>query len=208
MKWRERLDSFEERLEVYPFFHKILFFLVLLAFMGYFAYMFIFEPLFEEIDAKEQQIQHLEAKINKNKKLFYLKQIKKLKKDILLLQTNIEQVKEQKAAILEELRQHNTLFVTNKNLAKLLDKILFESKKNSLLLDQILINDKNRPYLGKIYEKKELNITGEGEFLDIVRFLRSIESSNVLLRIENLLIETNGSVPSFSFSLKLYGGSM
>ena len=208
MSLRERLDIFEEQLQGHPLSHKSLFLVVLLTFLGYFAYMFVFEPLLQELEAKEQQLQSLQAKIKKNRKLFYLKQIKKLKQDTLALRTQIEEAKEQKASVLERLRQNNALFINNENLAKLLDKILLESKRNALVLDQVLIGEKETPYLGKIYEKKELNIKGQGEFLNVVKFLRSIESSEVLLKVDNLLIETNGSVPSFSFSLKLYGGSV
>lgn len=208
MNLRSKLEFIEEQLESYVLLHKLLFLAVILILIGYFSYIFIFEPYMQELEEKKLQLQELNAKIKKSKKLFYLKQIKKFKNDILLLRTDIENLKKKKIAILEEMHKNNAMYVTNENFAKLLDKILFESKKYNLALNQILIYDKEVPYLGKIFEKKELNISGQGEFLEIVKFLRSIESSEILLKIDNLLIETNGSIPTFSFLLKLYGGTL
>ncbi len=208
MSWQERLELIEEELEVYPLWQRLLFFLLILGLVGYFGYTMFGEPLIEEIQTEQEHLGKIESSMQKNRAPFYLRQIQKLKQDNMLLQSAIEQMREKKNTILEQLHQDRVFFLTNENFAQLLDNILNESKKRDLILEQILITPKNEPYLGKIYEKKELAIRGEGEFLNIVKFLRSIENSEVLLRIDNLSIETNGSMPRFSFLLKLYGGAV
>ena len=75
-----------------------------------------------------------------------------------------------------------------------------------MTLDKIVIMDTDIPFLGKIKQQKELVIEGESNFLPLVRFIRSIEDHTMLLQIANLYVETNGSVPIFTFDVKLYGG--
>lgn len=208
MSLYERLELIEEELEAYPLWQRILLFLVFLGLIGYFVYMMLLEPLVNENTTQQEHLVKLEAAIQKNRAPFYLKQIKKIKQDNLMLRSTIQKIREEKIAILKKLKQNRVFFLTNENFAQLLDSILYESKNQNLTLEQILIVQKNVPYLGKIYEKKELSIKGQGEFLHIIKFLRKIESSEVLLKIDNLIIETNGSIPTFSFLLKLYGSAV
>jgi hypothetical protein len=184
----------------------ILFFIFILISMLFYA--LFFESIFEEIESRKSQLARLERDIKKESTTFYLKRKKEMQRDILSLKQKIDRLENKKLALKTKLESLDSILVNNKNFVNVLEKILKNSTKYSVELFQIDIDDNDKPYFKRLMVDKEVEIVGSGEFLNIVKFVRSIEDSPLLLVVDRYVVESNGSTPNFKVDIKFFGADI
>ena len=205
MSWRERLEAIEARLQTYPLWQRAVLYLLIALFVIYGGYELFLNDLFMERAYKMEQIAQLQSKIAKRSPKRYEARLKKLKKELAQLREELQRARAKEMELRSRLQKTETRFLDQKSLAKLLDDILVDSKQRGLALAKIDIQDTREPYIGKIEVTKRFEVSGQGRFLELVGFMRGIERHPMLLKIDDLHIETNGTIPQFRFFIKLYG---
>ncbi len=201
----ELIDSLEEKIkEQEP--KKRVFMLLLTLFLVMFTiYFFLIEPIIEEINQKQKTLTTLEQKISKNSPKKIQSKIFLKKKEILKNEDIKEELKLKLLLLSSKLDKLRFLFANDKDFNIFLNDLLKESVNKNILIKEIKILDKEEPFIGKLYIKKSISVEGEGRFLNIISFVRRLESNKMLMSIKELIIETEGSLPNFSFSIDFYG---
>ncbi len=171
---------------------------------GYFGFL---EKKLQQLQSKKERLALLERSIYKQSPRYLEAKIAQLRRQLIKLRTRIEALRFKRSSLLDQLQKRRVLFLSPKSFSKLLEKILAASYRYGLELEEIAIDEVQKPFLGNLFEKKAVDVNGTGDFLALVRFLRGIEASKLLLKIERLHVETNGTIPSFFFRLKLYGAN-
>ncbi len=205
MKLLQDLDIYEQKLQALPRSYRWIILVAVVLVIGVVGYFLVIEEKLQELQSQKERLATLERSIHKQNPKRLEAKIVRMQRQLVSLRTEIDRLRSQQSSLLAKLQEHRTLFLSQKSFSKLLEKILADSYRQGLELQQVAISDGQKPFLGKIYEKKVVDINGTGRFLPLVRFLRGIESSPLLLKIDKLHIETNGTTPTFSFRLKLYG---
>ena len=173
--------------------------------IGYIFYALFFDPLLQQIESSKEQLAITQSKIQRYAPTAYLRKIKKIKKELLQMQTTIDTLHAQKLALQSRLDANHFVFLDNPQFTSMLDHILYNSVKYDVQLFEVKLTDMDREYIGKLYIKKRVDINGSGSFLNIVRFIRTIEDQNTLLKVDHLLIDTNGSKPQFQCKVHFFG---
>ena len=202
---REKLDLLEEKLESFSKNKKIalVVFIPLITF-GLF-YFFYISDSFEKRSSNETALMKLEHKLHKYSKKVVLRKIQKMKQQLLHAKSSIVENREKLIYLEAELRKNNFLFLSQKDFTHFLNDMLSKSVKNNFLIDNINISKDNGNFIGKLKYKKTVKVKGSGEFLNTLKFIREIEENSMLMQIQNLNIETNGSTPYVTYDIKFYG---
>ena len=208
MSFRDRLHSLEDRFEDLKPAQRWMVGIAIFALVAGLGYYFLIEPELEELRSKEQRVAQLQNEIDKISTKAVERKIQKLKSDILHTEESIDRLKTREMSLLAQLKKKDYLFFNPETFSALLDDMLADSYAKNIELDSVTIEDSQKEFLGRLYERKIVHVEGRGPFLNLVRFVRGIEGHNMLLRIDNLLVETNGTVPRFAFDIKLYGAKL
>lgn len=205
MSVRERIEQAESSLKAYPLWQRIFAYVALFVAIAYGAYTLFFADLIQEREHKQQEIASLRHQIIKYSPRRYERKLKNEKKALIQLRSALAHARDKEMQLRAKFHLHSLQLLNQSNLAKLLDDILFDSKRKNLVLDTIDILPVHLPFQGQLEVQKELLITGHGNFLDFVHFVRNIEAHPMLVKIEHMHIETNGTTPSFTLQVSLYG---
>jgi len=205
MRLMQNLDIYEQKLQALPSFYRWILLVAVVLLVGVGGYFLVIEEKLQELQGQKERLATLERSIHKQDPKRLEAKIERMQHRLVELRSQIDRLRARYRSLLAQLRERRTLFLSQKSFSRLLEKILADSYRHGLELQEVAISDGDRPFLGKIFEKKVVDINGTGSFLPLVRFLRGIESSPLLLKIDKLHIETNGTTPAFSFRLKLYG---
>ncbi|BCD68674.1 hypothetical protein [Nitratiruptor sp. YY09-18] len=205
MRLYEQIEFYENRLQNIPRSKRYIIYLASIILLGLLFYTYVLGPQFDHIQDLQARLQQLQNKVAKTSPKHYESIIMKKKQELANLRAKLDELKQKEYALLQKLQMQKYLFLNQQNFAKLLEDILADSKKRGVVLSLIQINEMDKKFLGRLKEQKSLKIQGQGAFLQSVRFLRDIEKHPMLLRVDNLHFETNGTVPRLSFWLKLYG---
>ena len=202
---REQIDQLEEQTQALEKKGKIILALFIpLAVIGLFYYLYLIDAM----DEHQNNIVKLK-KLKNNSRKYSVKRIKikikKQKQKNLHINSNITE-NEQKVIYFDtQLRNKNFLFISPKDFNIFLNDLLYKSVKNNFLLTDVNISKKDSSYIGKLKYKKIIHISGSGEFLNTLRFIRGIEENHMLMQIVKLNIETNGMTPFTTFDINFYG---
>ena len=202
---REMIEKLQEYYDTLEGGRKWIFILLPFLAAGGFAYFFYIEPIMQQLQQKEERIAQLSQQIFKHKSSRYEKLIAEKKREILALQSEIDRLKNKTMALRAKLERQRFIFLNGENFAKLLEDMLKDSVNNALELSQIAIEERSIAKVGKLKIKKAIHIEGRGEFLNIVKFVRSIEGHPVLLSVNRFAVETNGTTPKFSVDIDFFG---
>ncbi len=205
-RWREWIDLYEEKLKELSKAQKLMLLLLIIAMIGGSGYYFFIQEKIAHLHTLQARLSKLDKTIHKNSPRYLEAKIARLKKEIANIRTILDRQQAKKMELLAKLEKKKAMLLNAFNFSKLLEDILRTSYLYGVVLDKVVILDKNTPFLGKIEQQKEVTIQGQSDFLPLVRFLRSIEDHPMLLQIANLHVETNGSTPTFAFDMRLYGG--
>lgn len=183
-------------------------YLIYFMIFGLIFYLFVqlMMPVKENIDTLESQISELQTKLINNS-LKKLKKRKDLKiKELLVLKSKQEKQQEKINNLISGLYKLKYAFYDNKEWAKSLDNILKYSVKRNLKIDYIksidVKNSKNSKLLKK---KRSLEISGSGNYIDIVAFISYIDNLNTLLKFKNTQIKLDDKDLKFKLFVDMYG---
>ncbi len=170
-----------------------------------FYFLFLSSTL-DEFDTNRKKTDALQKELNKPTLRLVSAKIVRLKKEIVKNKTAIEQDREQLHFFQHKLDSKSFLFISKKSISLFLDKLLDNSLNKGVLIQAITLHNENKPYIGNLKLKKVIDVNASGRFLNELSFLRSVEKSTMLIKVENLHIflqETDK--PLFSFEVKFYG---
>ncbi|QOP42906.1 hypothetical protein FJR45_02650 [Sulfurimonas sediminis] len=170
-----------------------------------FYFLFLSSAL-DEFDANQKKTEALQKELKKPTLRLLSEKTVRLKKEIVKNKTAIERDREQLNYFQHKLDSKSFLFISKKSISLFLDKLLDNSLHKGVLIQAITLHNENKPYIGNLKLKKVIDVNASGRFLNELSFLRSVEKSTMLIKVENLHIflqETNQ--PLFSFEVKFYG---
>ena len=202
---REKLDELEEIFESLETKQYIALYVGIFAFLGVAWFYFYFDDAQTNLALKEQKIAQYKTKIQKINFRSINKKILDKKSNILKEKSHIAQLKSKIYHMDQKLRAERFLSVTQKGVATFVDRMLESSLKQNLLIQNIEIKDYNATYIGILKGQREMSVVAQGDFLNIVHFLRSLEESVMLMGLSSVVIETNGTVPVVETNIKFYG---
>ncbi|BCD60871.1 MULTISPECIES: hypothetical protein [unclassified Nitratiruptor] len=202
---REIFDRLEERFEsldskTLMMIYALVFLLALFLF-----YFFSYEPLEQQLQSKSQKLQHLIQKARKLSKTSIVQKIKREQNEIAQLNLDIEQLKTQRFQLMQQLQQKHYQLMMPKNFYAFLTDFLSKSVIYGVDLQKIDFNPTVKKFVAKLYIVQEMELTGSGRFLDIVKLLRYAESNRLLFRISSLHIELSDEYPTFHATLQFFG---
>ncbi len=183
-------------------------YLIYLLIFGSIFYIFfqMMMPLKQNIDTLQSQIKELQVKLSNNS-LGKLKRQKNLKKkELFLLETEKEKQKEDINHLIAKLYQLKYAFYDKKEWAKSIDDILRYSLVRNLKIEYLKSFDaKDMVSSGLLKQKGTLEISGSGNYTDIVSFVSYIDNLNALLQFENMQIKLADHGLKFKLIIDMYG---
>ncbi|WP_187647364.1 hypothetical protein [Nitrosophilus labii] len=201
----EFIYSLEEKIKEQEPRKRVFILLIILFLVLFTIYFFLIEPIIEEINQKQETLAALEQKISKNSPKKMQSKIFLKKKEIFKNENLKEELNLKLLLLKSRFDKIRFLFVNDKDFNRFLNSLLKESVNKNILIKDIKILDKEEPFIGKLYVKKAISVEGKGRFLNIISFVRGLESNKMLMSIKELIIETEGSLPKFSFNIDFYG---
>jgi len=170
-----------------------------------FYFLFLSSAL-DEFNENQEQINSLKEKLKKPTYTLALQKIARLKKEVMKNKTEIDEAKSQLIFFQHKLNSERFLFISQNSTSIFLDKLLDNSLKKGVLIQAITLRNENEPYVGNLKLKKVIDINASGRFLNNLSFLRTIEESPMLLKVENLhIFLQEADTLHFSFEVKFYG---
>ncbi len=181
----------------------LLYFLIVALFSGI-AYNTI-PGLIEKKDTLLSNIFKIQRNINNNRTLILKKALLKDRKIILQQQKKIDKEEEQINYLISQLYGLKFAFFDEKEWVSTLNKILKKSIiyniKITAIKNDIVNNNKNN----LIEVKKTITITGEGDYIDILRYINYIESLHNLFRFKKISIISSVKGLNFEIIFDAYG---
>ena len=202
---REKLDEFEEYFEALDQKQYLALIFATFILMGAAWFYFYFDDTQTDIELKDQKIAQYKDKIEKINFQTINKKILAKKSAIVKEKTHIAQLKSEIYTMDQKLHKLRFLSITQKGVTTFVDRMLENSLKKDILIQNIDIKDYNASYIGILQGQKEMDVAAQGEFLDIVHFLRSLEESVMLMGLSSVTIETNGTIPLLQTTIRFYG---
>lgn len=167
-------------------------------------YYFLIVPIIESIFSNQEKVVMLDKKISKNSPEKLKSKIFLIKKEILKVKNRKEELNIKLLKLRNRLDSMKVLLVNKLDFNKFLNNLLKESINKNLLIKNVKILEEDKQFIGKLYIKKVMIIEGEGRFLDIIFFVRSLEQNKMLFSIRDFIIEIDEGL-RFSFSIDFYG---
>ncbi|ADN08500.1 hypothetical protein [Sulfurimonas autotrophica] len=202
---REKIDLFEEKFQSLNKNEKtalLIFIPFAVIILFYFLYI---SNAIDEKKSNDMKLTKINHDLNKYSVKKILNKIQSSKQEILQVKSKIAE-DEQKLKYLDSaLSKSHFLFLSQKDFNIFLNNLLAKSVKNNILLDDVNISKKDDDFIGKLKYKKNVKVTGHGEFLNVLSFIRKVEENSMLMQIKNLSIETDGTVPYVSYDINFYG---
>lgn len=132
---------------------------------------------------KQTELKTLQRNVDMKKLQVMRANIKKTKEEI---QAKKLQIQEKT----EKLNTSSVFLIDDSKFAIFLENTLLTSKSLNVKLSQINIDDSSLPYVGILDVKKQIQISGSGKFLDILRLFRFMEEQKFLLKTQYIKIKT------------------
>lgn len=202
---REKLDELEESLESLDKKQYIGLYIATVCLIGASWFYLYFDDAQTDLALQEQHIEQYNSKIQKIDFKTINKKILAKKSAILKEKSKIAQIKREIYQMDKKLHNERFLSVTQKGIATFVERMLASSLAENLLINNIEIRDYNATYIGILKGQKEMDVVAEGNFLNIVHFLRTLEESVMLMGLSSVVIETNGTKPLLHTNIKFYG---
>ncbi len=181
---------------------------IYLMIFGLIMYLFVqfMMPMREKLVVLQSRIDELQTKLVNNS-LSRLKKQKNLKnKELLTLKSKQEKQKEDIEHLIFELYKLKYAFYDDKEWAKSIDDILKYSLKRDLKIKYIKsIDVKYEKKSGILKKRKSLEISGSGNYVDIVAFISYIDNLNTLLQFKKIEIKIAEKGLGFMLFIDMYG---
>ncbi|NOX16361.1 MAG: hypothetical protein GXP61_10145 [Epsilonproteobacteria bacterium] len=183
-------------------------YLIIIMIFGLVFYAFIqfIVPVKENIDILQSRINELQVKLSNNSlsKFKRLKNIKK--KEILVLNSKKDKQKEDIDHLISGLYKLRYAFYDKKEWAKSIDDVLKYSLIRNLKIDYLKSFDvKEKSNHDLLKKKGSLEISGSGNYVDIVAFISYIDNLNALLQFKKINIKLIDNELKFKLFINMYG---
>ena len=162
-------------------------------------------PMAEDVESLQSRIETLEQGIAKDSANSLKKETELRKKDLMRLNDTIEKQKENIALLMSNLYKIQYAFFNEKELANALDAMLEKSLSLHINLDFIKNKEIKKEDTAILKHKRSIEISGNGGYKEIVRFINHIENLNLLLKFTQIKIESGKENVQFSILLDIYG---
>ena len=173
--------------------------------LGLFYFLFL-SSAFDEFSANQNKINSLQKELKKPTLRLVTAKIARLEKELVKNKTEIDENRQQLNFLQKELDSKSFLFISEKSISLFLNRVLEASLQKNVLIEAITIRDEDIPYIGNLKLKKVVDINASGQFLNELSFLRSLEKSTMLMKIENIhIVLQDSSNPLLSLEVKFYG---
>jgi len=183
-------------------------YLIYFMFFGLIVYVFVqlIIPMRDEQIILQSRIDELQTKLINNA-LSKLKKRKNLKsKELVKLKSKQEKQKEDIEHLISGLYKLKYAFYDDKEWAKSIDDILKYSLKRDLEIEYIKSIDVESKKNSKILKKrKSLEVSGSGNYIDIVAFISYIDNLNTLLQFKKIEIKSSEKGLNFMLFVDMYG---
>lgn len=163
-------------------------------------------PMSEELELKQSQIDNLQSDITANSTSRLKSEIAQKTKVLLTINEVVEKEKEQVGFLMSSLYKINYAFFNEKEFANSLDAMLKKSLRSNLTIEHIKTLEIPKEGNERLLKhKKRLEITGFGEYRDIVAFIAHIEQQELLLSFNLIKIESGDKHVKFTLLFDIYG---
>jgi len=183
-------------------------YLIYFMIFGVMCYIFaqIIIPMKDNIDVLHSKIDELQVKLSNNS-LHKLKRQKNLKiKKLLTLESTKQKQKEDIDHLISKLYKLKYAFYDKKEWAKSIDDILKYSLIRNLKINYLKSKDaKAKVTNGLLKQKGSLEISGSGNYIDIVAFMSYIDNLNTLLQFRKTDIQLINNELKFNLLIDMYG---
>lgn len=172
----------------------------------YMSFVLYSEELFDEVQLNEDKILSLESKLMKNSNRSLERAILKSKKNILVLEDEINNLHFKKQFIQTKLQSIDFVYYDEMGSAQILDDILRNSILQHINLEFIQKIPIDKQEKSLIQQKSHIIINGEGSLGAITSLQHYIENLNALLSSESLHVEIDDdNATHFELRLIHYG---
>ncbi len=183
-------------------------YLIYFMVFGLIAYLFVqlMMPMREEQIALQSRIDELQTKLIKNSLSRLKKQKNKKSKGLLELKSKREKQKEDIDYLISGLYKLKYAFYDDKEWAKSIDDILKYSLKRGLKIEYIKsIDTQFEKNSGILKKRKSLEVSGSGDYIDIVAFISYIDNLNTLLQFKKIELKSAKTGLKFMLFIDMYG---
>ena len=201
----EQLEQIENQLEELPLVKRIALYLTIIISFSVASWYLFGEAMNLDIESNKDSISALEIKFTKNSIGSLAKGIKKSKKESLVLQEELADIRFKDRFIQERLESLGFIIFDEMGIAQILDDILRNSLKNYIDIHNISSQAVDKKDKAHIVEKEHITIIGSGSFKSIMALIQYIDSVNALLRIKNISIKLEEDATIFELSISHYG---
>jgi len=202
----EQLEQLEFQLAEMPTIQRIGVYLFLIIALTFASWNFFGEDLDLEIESKIEEVQTLEKKLQKNSIKSLERNIKKAKKEVLILEDSLSEARYQDQYIRSKLESMDFIFCDQIGIATVLDKVLKSSLNYGINISLIETEKEHIGFSIHVIEKEKISIKGTGSFKSIMGLIQYIDSFKTLLRIKEITIGIDKNEDtSFIINILLYG---
>jgi len=183
-------------------------YLIYLMIFGFIFYIFIqgLMPLLDSRDTLQKSVENLQVKLSRNSLGRLKRQLAVKNKEFLSLKSKQEKQKEDIDFFISGLYKLKYAFYDDKEWAKSMEDILSNSLRRNLKIEYIKTKDvKNQNTKNILKKKKTLEISGSGNYVDIVAFISYIDNLNTLLKFTSTKIELSNKELKFKLFIDMYG---
>lgn len=162
-----------------------------------FAYVLFWDSSFESFETTRNNVEKLENKIATEKKFLQqnpASKITQLDKEVQSINQEVTQIKDRNAYIKSKIETISSLIYDERSWGEYLDSISTNAQKYHVKLLN-LTNEyaKNESSFGHILD---ISVNSEGNFQNTLKFINSLEQSDLVVDIHNFKIDTNDSLES------------
>jgi Tfp pilus assembly protein PilO len=183
-------------------------YLIYFMIFGLIFYIFVqgLMPLLESRDTLQNSVETLQLKLSRNSLGKLKGQLAQKNRELLSLKSKQEKQKEDIDFFISGLYKLKYAFYDDKEWAKSIEDILTNSLKRNLKIDYIKSRDVKEPKNKDILKKKKtLEISGSGNYIDIVAFISYIDNLNTLLQFTSTKIDLADKELKFKLLIDMYG---
>lgn len=162
----------------------------------------------EELDTLSQQNEQLQRDIERKSPAVLQRKIRKSQKKLLALKTEVEEQEDDLHYLYAKLTNLEISEFNEAKWALTLDRILKESLKHHIAIEHIKNSDSEVKNPNReVLPKKYVEITGQGDFKAVLKYLAFIENRQFLIDMKNIKMEKlpEKSEIKFAFNFTIYG---
>ncbi len=168
-------------------------------------YFLVISDMQNEVDDLKDSREKKEKKLKALKANPILKKVKKTKKKIVELNAEKNQIARDIQKKNNSINSGSLFIIDDEAFSTYVRGFLIEANRLNIRLKSTQINQVKNPYIGLLSINKKLKISGNGEFLDILRFFRYIEEQNILIQADHIKIYKNDKGLMFEASFNVIG---